>query len=143
MNARTLIAIALVALVSTAGVAIAAPPDGVGSGNAPDDVPRDDHADDGAANADDGMNNADENASDDEAADAADEADDGAAAAQQGSADRAERGPPADLPEPVPDRVSQIHDLIRQYLDGGIDDLGERISAVAGGQADGDALAEG
>ena len=47
------------------------------------------------------------------------------------------RGPPTDMPEQVPDHVSQIHDLIHQFLDGDIDTLGEQISELMGENADG------
>lgn len=52
-------------------------------------------------------------------------------------------GPPDDLPGPVPDFVSDIHDAIQQFLDGGIDSLGETVSDITpgnesdGGDADG------
>jgi hypothetical protein len=44
------------------------------------------------------------------------------------------RGPPTDMPAQVPDHVSQIHDLVHQYLDGDIDNLGEHISDLMGGE---------
>lgn len=53
------------------------------------------------------------------------------------------RGPPTDMPEQVPDFVSQIHDLVQQKLAGDIANLGERISDLTlgevsdGGPADG------
>lgn len=144
MTARKLIAIALVTIVAAAGIAVAAPPDHAGAGNAPIDVPNDEHAndnaDDGSDNADDGLNNADENASDADANERAYEGAgnaDGVAPAQAGAgSDQAERGPPADLPEQVPDHVSEIHDLIRGFMDGSVENLGEQISAVVGGSDD-------
>lgn len=42
-------------------------------------------------------------------------------------------GPPTDLPGPVPEFVSDIHDQIRSFIDGNVDDLGEAVSGIAGG----------
>lgn len=131
MTPRKLIAIALIALVATAGLAVAAPPDHAAAGNAPADAPDDDHADDNATDdADDNADEGDENA------------DEHAAAASNAQADR---GPPADMPGPVPDHVGEIHDLIRGFLDGSVDNLGKEISAIVGGNGEdgGSAQAEG
>ncbi|SHG44444.1 hypothetical protein [Halobaculum gomorrense] len=48
--------------------------------------------------------------------------------------DAGQAGPPSNLPGPVPDFVSDIHDTIRSFLDGGIDNLGEAVSDIAGGE---------
>jgi hypothetical protein len=66
----------------------------------------------------------------------------GVAAAQPGNApadagangdDPGQAGPPTDLPDPVPEFVSDIHDRIRSFIDGNVDDLGEAVSGIAGG----------
>lgn len=108
-------AIAIVVLLIVAGAAAAAP------GNAPDDIR------DGTVPplADD---DADERAQND--TDAKETADD---ARENGMDERDERvqGPPTSLPEQVPDHVSRIHDLIRQFIDGSLDgNLGDAISGV-------------
>jgi len=41
-------------------------------------------------------------------------------------------GPPGDLPDPVPDFVSDIHGLVQQFLDGTLDSLGPDVSEAAG-----------
>ncbi|MFB6156731.1 MAG: hypothetical protein ABEJ34_02685 [Haloferacaceae archaeon] len=60
----------------------------------------------------------------------------GAVAATPGDAgtdDRAAAGPPADLPGPVPDFVTEILDTIRSFLSGGGDGSpGPAVSDVAG-----------
>ncbi|MFB6073771.1 MAG: hypothetical protein ABEJ89_02020 [Haloarculaceae archaeon] len=59
---------------------------------------------------------------------AADQAESGHAAADHGA-----RGPPIDLPAQVPDFVSEIHHMIRQFLDGSLGgSLGDAVSGVAG-----------
>ncbi|ELZ42102.1 hypothetical protein C463_11017 [Halorubrum californiense DSM 19288] len=57
-------------------------------------------------------------------------------------------GPPSDLPDQVPDFVGGILDSVNEFLGGGVDDLGETVSEVAGngageGDADGGTDAEG
>lgn len=117
MTIPELAATALAVLTVTAGPAVAAP------GNTPDGaVP--DHAADGDG-ARSGADRADaaQNASED-AANASDPAERSANASE-------DAGPPADLPVPVPDHVSAIHDLIRQHIDGTLDgSLGAAISDV-------------
>ncbi|MDZ7701132.1 MAG: hypothetical protein U5J98_03175 [Halobacteriales archaeon] len=118
MNAHNLIAIALAALLVFAGGAAALPgnaPDGAGADAADDHQP-----DDPASAADD--RDADETETNEtDSDDARDE--------------NASEGPPTDLPEPVPDHVSTIHQLIRDKLNGGLGNttLGEAISGVVGG----------
>lgn len=109
MNVKVIVAAFLALAVVATGAAAAAP------GNAPVDVPTDQHTDDADAAAE----NADENATDaGEQAEAAQAAD-------------GERGPPMDLPDQVPDFVSQIHDLIRQHVSGSLDGiLGHQVSDV-------------
>lgn len=103
MKRITLVAAGLAALVVTAGTAAALP------GNAPVDA---------GANANDAADSAGGNA----------DARDGSPA---GASEQADRGPPVDLPEQVPDHVSRIHDLIRKHLSGDLaGSLGEAISDV-------------
>lgn len=135
MKLHTIAAIALVALVATAGVAVATP------GNAPadpgtddsahgnsDDAPNGDPAENEAANEDNDVSRS-ENAS---AAEdhAVDRGENESAADGDVSADHAQ-GPGEGLPEEVPDHVARIHDLIRQHLGSTLDgSLGELISGV-------------
>lgn len=108
MKLKLIAVIATVALLVTTGAALAAP------GNAPDDA--------GAATVDDGTS-ADEAAENGSAA--AENRDENGSAA----ADEHAQGPPDNLPEPVPDHVGQIHDLVRQFLNGSLEgSLGEAIS---------------
>lgn len=44
----------------------------------------------------------------------------------------ADPGPDGGLPEVVPDHVSDIHDTIASFLDGGIDHLGSTLSDLLG-----------
>ncbi len=56
-----------------------------------------------------------------------------------GAPDRADRGPPADLPSQVPDFVGDVHDTIGQFLDGDRDgSLGERLSDLTPDDEDAD-----
>ena len=104
---------ALVVTASAAGAVAAAP----GSGNAPDDAAPNENANDAATDAaDDG----DDASSADNASDASDAND---------AADE-RRGPPTDMPEQVPDHVGEIHDVINQFIDGSISDLGSAIGDV-------------
>ena len=41
-------------------------------------------------------------------------------------------GPPSDLPDQVPEFVGGILDGVNEFLSGGVDDLGETVSEVAG-----------
>ncbi|WP_096396013.1 hypothetical protein [Halorubrum trapanicum] len=41
-------------------------------------------------------------------------------------------GPPSDLPDQVPDFVSGVLDSVNEFLDGGVEDLGETVSDIAG-----------
>lgn len=113
MSLKRYAAMLLAALVVTAGAAgaVAAAP---GSGNAPDDAGPNENADDAATDAADD--------SDGDASDASD--------ANDTSAADERRGPPTDMPEQVPDHVGEIHDLINQFIDGGISDLGSAVSDV-------------
>ena len=55
----------------------------------------------------------------------------GAADDRAGNADGV--GPSGGLPEQVPDHVSEIHDRIDSFLNGSIDNLGESLSELLGG----------
>lgn len=48
-------------------------------------------------------------------------------------------GPADGLPSQVPDHVSQIHETIESYLDGSIDNLGDALSSLVGGNDDANA----
>lgn len=48
---------------------------------------------------------------------------------ENGSSDA---GPPSDLPDQVPDFVGNILDSVNEFLGGGVDDLGETVSDIAG-----------
>ena len=106
-----------VLLVATAGVA-ALP------GNAP--------ADSQAGQADDTYDDADAS---DAPADSGPEMNDSEMGENASNVDD-RQGPPTDMPAQVPDHVSQIHELIHQYLDGDIDNLGAQISDLMGDSAE-------
>lgn len=57
----------------------------------------------------------------------------GAVAATPGPDDaQGDAGPPSDLPDQVPDFVGGILDSVNGFLSGGVDDLGETVSEIAG-----------
>jgi hypothetical protein len=56
----------------------------------------------------------------------------GAVAATPGPDDAGDAGPPSDLPDQVPDFVGDILVSVNEFLSGGVDDLGETVSDVAG-----------
>ena len=116
MSLKRYAAMLLAALVVTAGTAgaVAAAP---GSGNAPDDAGPNENANDAATDDADG-----------DSAESTDNAD----ASDEGNASAADeqRGPPADMPEQVPDHVGEIHSLINQFIDGSVSDLGSAVSDV-------------
>ena len=129
MNVHKLIAVALVALLITAGAAAATPgasPTNDGTQTADEHQP--DEAGDDAADADE--TDADENETDVEDAAAAEAEDD----ESEERDENASEAPPTDMPEPVPDHVSTIHELIRDKLNGDLGNttLGEAISDVVG-----------
>jgi len=145
-----LAAVAVALLMFTTGAAMAMP------GNAPDAAQADEHSQAGDHQPDDpAADQADDAADDDSDEAAADERDaDNESAERRGppsdapapaTADAADanssQGPPVDLPDAVPDFVSEIHELIGQHLDGALDgSLGEAISGVT--PDDGDAADE-
>jgi hypothetical protein len=57
--------------------------------------------------------------------------DNAADGAQNASNEGASQGPPAELPDPVPDFVSEIHAAINDFLGGGVESLGEALQGVA------------
>ena len=125
MNLTKLTAIALAVLTLTAGAAAAMPgnaPDQAGSNTAEQasDHGQHDEAADGNETAVDAEESADEADADD--------------ADRHRNANRERRGPPVELPNQVPEHVTQIHDLIRQFLNGDLDaSPGRAISGVVGG----------
>lgn len=161
MNVSKLAALALVAVLVTAGAAAAMP------GNAPDHSGAADHeqaSDHPSVEAADAGDDRADGAGDDEAADASeindgnatDASDDGtenAATAAGGNAQAAgpaqarsdeARGPPTDLPQRVPDHVAQIHQLILDFLSGDLDgNLGPSISEATPDDATAENTASG
>lgn len=117
MNVSKLIVIALAALLVTAGAAVAAP------GQSPDNP---------------GADAADEHRPDEAGADAAANASNNATDVDVERDENASDAPPVEMPEPVPDHASEIHQLIRDYLNGDLGNttLGETVSVVAGGGDD-------
>lgn len=123
MKLTKIVAIGLAALVVSAGAVAAMP------GNAPADAGNDEaSADTHAQNETDSANRSDGNAT-------ANESEHGPAApaADGNASDR--RGPPTDMPAPVPDHVTKIHSLIQEFLDGALEGpLGPHVSDVANGE---------
>jgi hypothetical protein len=61
----------------------------------------------------------------------------GAVAAQpENAGEGGDAGPPDDLPEPVPDFVSDVHGAIGDFLGGAVDSLGDAVSGVTPGGDD-------
>lgn len=123
MKFHTTIALIVAALTLSAGAAAAMP------GNASTDAAS---AGNGAADAEESAaQDAETSESDANKAEANET--DGENAANASEA----RGPPADMPAQVPDHVSQIHDLIGQFLAGDLTgSLGEAVSDVAGNDSE-------
>lgn len=68
----------------------------------------------------------------------------GAVAAQpEDAGESGDAGPPEDLPEQVPDFVSDVHDAVRDFLGGTIDSLGAAVSDLTPGGDAGDNGAAG
>ncbi len=58
----------------------------------------------------------------------------GAVAAQpEDAGPSGDAGPPDDLPDPVPDFVSDIHGAISDFISGSIDSLGDVVSGLTPG----------
>lgn len=124
MNARTLLAVAVAASVLLAGMAAAgaATPAEPANDNAPDEADRGgedraaDHDDDAASNETDAAmpRERPENASD----------------------AVADRGPPSEMPEQAADHVSEIHDTIDSFLNDEVDNLGDALSGLLGGDGE-------
>lgn len=125
MNITKLATIGLAVLVLTAGAVAAAP------GNAPADAQPGDDSDQPGAEA--GPDTAGTDAADNESASGSDLTEDSAPMDEtNGSAADDRQGPPSDMPEPVPDRVSEIHSQINEFLNGDSGfDLGKAVSDVA------------
>lgn len=136
MNLSKLAAIALAALLVTAGAAAATP------GNAPDHSGADEHeqASEHQPDTTDNSTNADENATrvDEDAADMRENSE----ASSNQRADAAQ-GPPTDMPGQVPDHVVEIHRLILNFLSGDLDGpLGPSVSDVTPDEDSGNATAD-
>lgn len=59
------------------------------------------------------------------------------------SMNASEQAPPVEMPEQAPDRVATIHETIRAFLDGDVDQLGAALAAMLGaGPADAAGAAE-
>jgi hypothetical protein len=116
MNARKLLTIAVVSTLLIGGMAAlgAASPPAQANDNAPD-------GDEDRPDADAAQNGTDAGADRPGNAGAADEA----------AADGV--GPSGGLPEQVPGHVSEIHDRIDSFKNGSIDNLGESLSELLGG----------
>ncbi|MFC7225833.1 hypothetical protein N0B31_00325 [Salinirubellus salinus] len=48
----------------------------------------------------------------------------------------AEAGPPSDLPGPVPEFVGDIHETVRGFLDGTVENLGQAVSDLTPGDGE-------
>ena len=116
MQFTKLVAIALAALLLTAGVAAALPGDVPGHANADDHEQASDHAD-----VDEQRNET-----------ASNESTESSDAGPPGDRSEHAQGPPTDMPDPVPDFVAEIHAVIADYLAGDIDgNPGDAVSDVA------------
>lgn len=137
MKLHKLASIGLAALLLTAGAAMAMPGDAPDHSNSDASDAADEHADERDENA---------TAAEDDDVDA-DETEEAEMSENESAEDRdanaADAGPPTDMPEQVPDHVSQIHDLIRQFLNGdGDGSLGDQISDVTANENATDAGAD-
>lgn len=122
MNISKILAVALAVLVVGAGAAAAIP--GQAADQAQDDA--NDDASDAGPPDDVGATADDANESDDE------------------NASKERRGPPADVPAQAPDHVSQIHETINTWMDGGKEgSLDDMISGIVGGGDEADETANG
>lgn len=141
MVARKILAALLAVAVLTAGVgAVTAgsPPDGVPAEEPDDETP--DDADDARENADDD-DDAGENETETDGEQTAADAREGAGADDNQTERRGppedvgvgQAGPPVDMPDPVPDFVVEIHSTIGDYLEGGLDSLGDAVSSITPG----------
>ena len=133
MRLKQLAALALSALLLTAGVgAVAAQ-----SGNAPADAQADEQPDD-AERGDEHTDNA--SAPDEDRAERPDAAANGSENAGDAPAGQ---GPPTDMPEQVPDHVVRIHEMIDAFLSGDLDGaLGPQIADVTPDDGDTDEESE-
>lgn len=113
---RTIIAIGLAALLVTAGAVAAAP------GQAPTDSAADEHAQSSGHGQAGGPD------------DAGNQSADAGSQSANASNRSADAGPPTDMPAPVPNHVTQIHETINRWLSGSLTGtLGEAISSIVGG----------
>ncbi|WP_226004609.1 hypothetical protein [Natrinema salinisoli] len=127
MNRTTLIAVALAALIAATGFAAAAPGNAPVSVDANADSPDEQHANEHSPD----EQHANEHAADDQQADDDQNRSENGAAAANAADERNGQGPNVDLPEQVPDHVSQIHDRISSFLNDDLDgSLGDAVSDV-------------
>jgi hypothetical protein len=129
-----MMAVAAVVLIGGIAAVGAAAPADQASDNATDAY--EENAPDNATDtveedASDNATDASEDASDDVVHDAGD---------ANARADRV--GPSGGLPEQAPDHVSEIHETIQSHLDGSIENLGQALSDLLGGDAGASASAE-
>lgn len=141
MNYKTLSAALIAALVlvagATAGVAAlpGASDDAGENGNAPDDAGTQGHAPDEPGQSDGATDSSPENDTDANAS----ESGPGENASATAHDAAGSQGPPTDLPSQVPDHVTQIHQAITDWLDGGKEgNLGHLISDIVGGDGEAD-----
>lgn len=124
MKRLTMIAAGLAVLVLATGAALAQP------GNAPVEVPTD-HHDDATTQATDPTTADDMNETATNDSDADPQSD--IAPVDGNGPDAGEQGPPVEMPTPVPDRVAEIHEMIRSFIDGQLDgSLGESLQGFLG-----------
>ena len=124
MKRIAILATALAVLVLGTGAVMAQP------GNAPVDVPAEQPTD-GEQQAEHEMNETEQ--MNETEANASEHAGSQADVAPDAHANNGEQGPPVEMPDPVPDRVAEIHEMIQQFLDGNLDSpLGESLQDVVG-----------
>jgi len=128
MNRLTLAAVGLAVLVLGTGAVVAQPAD------APVEVPHPDPPVEGPTT-DDPANHTDMNESTHANTTAADASEHEANGSD--TADTADgEGPPVQMPDPVPDKVSKIHELVRSFIEGDLDgSLGDAIGDLVGSPA--------
>lgn len=162
MNTTKLAGLVLAGLLVSAGAVAALP--GAVPGDAPAHDEANEHANDAPANedADDASANdtaeqteerdpADENETSDTGANESENASDAANASETAASDRrgppararGSQGPPAEMPDRVPDHVSQIHDAIENFLGGSVDNLGDVVSGLTPGHGGQDRAQDG
>jgi len=131
MKLQTIVAIGLAALMLTTGAAVAVP------GAAPTDAA-------GSTNGAAGAHSEATHGADTAAADRAVDRPENASETPHGASAASWDGPRAGLPDQVPDRVAQIHSLIRQSLAGTLGEpLGQAIDGLSSDDTASDHPADG